>query len=88
MRGEGRALLPSEKVRAMVSREIDALVRFQEHFVWTIVIGAARSRDPRALVVRYLFPDDIHRTAQVFAVARMQAFDSGARLILDVNGVQ
>src|SRR5262245_30137085 len=76
--GEGCALLPSKKVTAIVTGKIDAVNRFEESSVWTFVVLAAGSGDPCALVVRNLFPHDIHRIVQILSVSGMQSFDGRA----------
>src|SRR5579883_1654512 len=76
--GKGGTFLPGQKVAAVVAGKIDTVVWFDERLVGAFVILAAGAGDPGALAERYLFPDDIHRVGQIFAVAGMKPFDCGA----------
>src|SRR5438093_844871 len=79
MSGESCSFLPSQKVTTKVSGEINAVIGFQECLVGTFVILAAGPGNPGALTERDLFPNDIRRTTQVLAMARMQSFNRSTR---------
>src|SRR5262249_9972198 len=79
VRGKRSAFLPREQMAAEVAGEVNPIIRFHERLIWTFVILAARSGNPGPLVERYLFPNDVHWTAQILSVSRMQSFNGGAR---------
>ena len=78
MRGKGSAFLPREKVTAKISSEKDPPIGFKECFVGALVILAARSGNPGALIEWNLFPNHVHGIVQIVAMTGVQPLNRRA----------